>query len=376
MAEVLILSGARTPQATWGRGRRGDGTPGGALKDVNVFDLGADAARAALERAGVPADRVDAVVFGSAYHSHVNNCYGSRYIGLRAGVPESVPCLAVNIGCGTALQAIGTAAQMIKDGDAAVTLAGGSESTSQIGKEVLFPSFNDLAAGAYIGKTVEDLALSKGISRADADAWAIRSHRLAAAARARGVFAEEIAAVGGVAEDDYILKDPAPEHFAKAKASYGGGVVTGANAHGLVDAGAALVLADAKTAATFKNAPLGRFASWSVAGVAPDKMAYASVPAILGALRKAGWKLEDVDLFEVNETFAAQLLIVKKELSIPEEKLNVNGGAVALGHPFGATGARLVLTLLKELKRRKLKKGVAAVCVGGGQGVAAAVEAY
>jgi acetyl-CoA acetyltransferase family protein len=201
----------------------------------------------------------------------------------------------------------------------------------------------------------------------------MRSHDKARAARARGVFAEEIVPLNGAVEDDHIQKETVPEYFAKSKATYGGGLVTGANAHGLVDGGAAVLLGSDKAAGR-GGAPLGRFVAWSVAGVAPGKMAFASVPAIQSVLKKAGWKLEDVDLFEVNETFAAQLLVVKKELNLPEEKLNVNGGAVALGHPFGATGARLVITLLNELKRRKAKKGVAAICVGGGQGVAAAVE--
>lgn len=371
MKDVFVLEGARTPQAVWSRGKRGDGNPGGLLKDVDVFDLGAAAIKGALAKAAVAPERVDAVVFGSAYSAHPNTCYGSRYMSLRAGIPDSVPCHGVNIGCGTGIAALGTAAGFIADGQASLVAAGGVESASNISKTVLFPSFNDLAAGAFIGKTVEDLALSYGITRAQADAWALLSHQRAGAAKKKGAFAGEIVPLAGAAVDDLPLENPTPEYFAAAKASYEGGIVTGANAHGLVDGAAAVLLAAEKNAG---KAPLGRFVSWAVAGVAPNRMAYASVPAIRSVLAKAGWRLEDVDLFEVNETFAAQLLIVQKELSIPSEKLNVNGGAVGLGHPFGATGARLVLTLLKELKRRGGKKGVAAVCVGGGQGVAAAVE--
>jgi len=284
-----------------------------------------------------------------------------------------VPCLAANLGCGTALQAVGQAAQLILHGEARIAAAGGSESTSNIPKEVLFPSFNDVSAGAFIGKTVEDMALSFGITRADADGWALRSHARALLARRKGLFTGEIVPVAGIDRDDHILEQPTLEHFQKAKASYQGGIVTGANAHGLVDGGAALILADEKAAPAGVR-PLGRFVAWAVAGVAPARMAYASVPAIESVVRKAGWKPEDVDLFEINETFAAQLLVVQKALGIPSEKLNVNGGAVGLGHPFGATGARLILTLLHELERRKLQRGVAAVCIGGGQGAAAAVE--
>jgi acetyl-CoA C-acetyltransferase len=370
--EVWILGGARTPHATWARGRRGDGSPGGALKAVDVFDLGAAAVRGALERSGAEAGRVDALVFGSAYHSHANSCYGSRYVGLRAGLPEATPCYAVNLGCGTALQAIGNAAQLLEQGSARLAVAGGSESTSNIPKDFLFPSFNDLAAGTSIGGTVEAVASAMGITREQADGWALRSHAHARLAQDRGLFREEIVPVAGLGSDDHVLARPDPAHFARAKASYAGGIVTGANAHGLVDAGAAVVLSAGFPAG---GPALGRLAGWAVAGTAPARMAYASVPALEQALARAGWKLADVDLFEVNETFAAQLLVVQKALSIPSERLNVNGGAVALGHPFGATGARLVLTLLLELRRRKARRGAAAVCVGGGQGAAVAVEA-
>lgn len=370
---VYVLAGARTPQTAWSRGKKGDGTPGGALKGVDVFDLGAIPLKAAVQRSGVAPDRIEALAFGHAYHSHVNNCYGSRYIGLRAGLPDSVPCLGFNIGCGTALQAIGTGAQMIRDGQAQIVAAGGSESTSAIGKEVLFPSFHDLAAGEAIGKTVEDLAAYLGVTRAEADAWALRSHAHALLARRGGRFAAEIVPVGEVTEDDAIQAEPALDRFAAAKATYGG-IVSSLNSHALVDGGGAVILAGEEGAKAAKPPPLGRFVAWSVAGVSPKEMAFASVPAIRSVLEKARWKQEEVDLFEVNETFAAQLLVVQKALKIPSEKLNVNGGAVALGHPFGATGARLVLTLLMELRRRKLQKGVAAICVGGGQGVAAAVE--
>lgn len=375
MPETFILGGARTPQASWARGKKGDGSRGGALKDVDVFDLGAAALKGALAKTGVAHDAVDCVVFGSAYHSHPNNCYGSRYIALRAGLPERVPCWAVNMACATALQSVILAAQMIGDGESHLCAAGGAESTSRIRTDVLFPSFNDLSAGSFIGKTVEDMAVARGITREDADGWALRSHTRALLAQRKGLFAEEIVPVGEAREDDFMLEHPDIGHFRAAKASYEGGIVTGANAHGLVDAASAVLLGDAEGTRRAKEPPLGRLASWAAAAVAPNAMAYATVPAIRSALDKAGWKLEDVDLFEVNETFAAQLLLVQKELAVPSEKLNVNGGAVGMGHPFGATGTRLVITLLKELKRRKARKGVAAICVGGGQGVALALEA-
>lgn len=370
MTDILIYAGARTPFATWGPGLRGDGQPGGQLKPLDAFDLGAAAAKGALEKAGLGPTDVDRVVFGNCYHVGPHACYGARYVAHRAGLSVESTGITVNLACGAGLQAVATAAEEVARGKRLI-LAAGADSASNVPRNVFVPSFKDVMAGEQIASCAQILAEDRGVTRLDQDDWAIRSHALAGKARAAGWFAEEIIPVGEVEEDDAVLDDPKPELFAASKLLFETGQATKHNTHAVVDGGSALVMGAPGAA---PKPPLGKFAGWAVAGVKPQDMALGSVAAIRKLLPSVGWTLDSVDLFEINETFASQSVIGLRELALPPEKVNVNGGALALGHPFGGTGGRLVLTLLRELRRRGKKRGVAAICVGGGQGIAVAVE--
>ncbi|UPT72869.1 MAG: thiolase family protein [Elusimicrobiota bacterium] len=371
MSDILILDGARTPFAAWGRGTTGAGAPGGALKDLDAHDLGAAALKGALSRAGLKPKDVGYVAFGNMYQDGPHGCYGARYVTIRAGCPPETTGTAVTLACGTGLVALTSAADAVARGDAAVAAAVGADCPSRIPRGIFVPSFTDISCGKHIAKTAEELAAAKGVTRAAMDDWARRSHERAnAGAKAR---AEEIVATAGLAQDDAPLADPSPERFAAAKLLFSDGteVMTHANVHGIVDGGAALLLSSPKAA---KTRALGRLVSHALVGVPAERMAYAAVPAVRQALEKARWRISDVDLWEINETFAAQVLLDRAELGLDAERINVNGGAIALGHPFGATGVRLVHTLLLELRRRSLRRGVAAISVGGGLGVAVCVE--
>ena len=253
-------------------------------------------------------------------------------------------------------------------------MASGADCPSQVARNVFVPSFSDWAAGRPIAQTSQTCSAALGFSRADQDAWALKSHQRARKAQLAGYFNEEIIPAGQATEDDGVLQDPQPKNFEEAKILFQDENLgaTSANTHAVVDGGSALLLASSKAAAGMK--PLGRYLGGSVVSVDPKRMAYGSVEAVRALLGKVGWTLKDVDLFEINETFASQMLIAFKELGLPEDKVNVNGGGLALGHPFGGSGCRLVQTLLLELGRRGLKRGIAAICVGGGSGVAVAVE--
>lgn len=375
MTWTWILAGARTPFAAWAHGKTGDGKPGGALAELDPFDLGAAAAQGALARAGLPAEKIERVVFGNMYHAGAHACYGARYVGLRAGAPESAPCLTVSMACGSGLYALIAAAKDAASGEAGLILTGGADSVSRLRRDVFVPSFTDVSIQRPIGKAAEELAAEYGVTREAQDRWALRSHRLAGEARAAGRLGEELVSAGGASADDAILGASAREAVESAAPAYGpGGTVTGRNTHAIVDGGSALLLGSEAAMKAWGREPLGRFVAGAVAATPPARMGYASVPAVREALRRASLSAKDVDLFEINETFAAQMLIDMRELGLPEEKVNVNGGSIALGHPFAATGGRLVLGLLLELKRRRLKRGVASICVGGGQGVAVVVE--
>ena len=372
MSEILILEGARTPFCAWSHGATGDGRPGGALKDLDPFDLGAAALKGALARSGLAPKDLGFAAFGNMYQAGPHGCYGARYLTHRAGCPPETPGAAVNLACGTGLLALSTAADSIRRGEASVAAAVGADAPSRLSKAVFVPSFTDLSCGKHIALTAQERAAEAGVSRAEMDDWARLSHARARAARAR--LAEEIVPVAGTAQDDWIHPEDDPRRFAEAKPLFeeGSRAVTHANCHGIVDGGAALVLAAAKSA---RGRALGRLVSVAIAGVPPERMAYAAVPAVRLALDRARWRAKEIELWEINETFAAQVLLDRRELALDPETVNPNGGAVALGHPFGATGPRLVLSLLRELKRRAGRRGVAAISVGGGLGVAACVEA-
>ena len=371
----------------------------GALKDFSAIDLGAIASSAALERTGTDPGSVNHVVFGNVQQSSVDAHYGARHVGLKAGLPIEVPALTVNRLCGSGIQAVLSGAQHIQLGEANVVLAGGMESMSQVphvirgartgfklgqGKleDWLWEGLTDPYAGCSMAITAENCAAKYGITREQADCYALRSQQLAHQAWTSGIMKEEIVpveiktrkGVTLVEQDDHMRPETTIETLAKLPAVFKkDGVVTAGNASGIVDGAAALVIAG-EDAAT-RSKPLGRIVSWATVGVEPTLMGMGPAPAIRKALETAGLTLAELDLIEINEAFAAQYLACEKELGLDRDKVNVNGGAIALGHPLGASGARILLTLLLELRRRRKKYGVASACIGGGQGIAMIIEA-
>ncbi len=372
MNDILIVAGARTPFAAWTFGPTGRGTPGGALKELDPQDLAAAALKGALSAASLGPRDVNFIAFGNMYQVGPHGCYGARYVGHRAGCPPETTGVAVTLACGTGLLALTTAADAVSRGDAQIAAAVGADSPSRLRRDIFVPSFTDISCGQHIAKTAEERAGEAKLSRAAMDAWALRSHLKArAAVKLR---ASEIISVAGLADDDAILADATIDRFSAAKPLFSDGttVMTHANVHAVVDGGAALILSSPKSA---KGRALGRLVSSALVGVPPERMAYAAVPAVRRALERARWRAAEVDVWEINETFAASVLLDQSELGIEADRINPNGGAIALGHPFGATGIRLVHTLLLELRRRGRRRGVAAISVGGGLGIAVCVEA-
>lgn len=389
--EVVVLRGARTPFGDFG----------GALRDLSAAELGAHAARAALERSGVAPEQVDHAVFGHVIQASGEDAYLARHVALKAGCPVGVPALTVNRLCGSGLQALVTAAQLIKLGEADVVLAGGAENMSQQPhiirgarwglrfrqgqlEDNLWLALTDAWNGLPMAVTAENLAARQGISRKEADDYAYLSHQRATSAQQKGYFAEEIAPLtlkvrGGFVEverDEHVKPDTTVEKLAGLPAAFKeDGVVTAGNASGINDGAAAMVVTTRRRAEALGVAPLGRIVSWGVAGVDPDIMGIGPVPASRQALHRAGLTVEALDVVEINEAFAAQYLAVERELGLDRARTNVNGGAVALGHPVGASGARLALTTLHELARRDGRFGLASLCIGGGQGIAMVFEA-
>jgi acetyl-CoA acetyltransferase family protein len=388
--DVVILGGARTPMAEYV----------GALKDVSALELGAHAARAALERSAVRPEWVDHVVMGNALQTSGDAIYGARHVGLKAGLPIEVPALTVNRLCGSGIQSVVSAAQMIRLGESRVALAGGMENLSQAphvirgarsglrlgeGKleDSLMVALLDTHCGLYMAQTSDNLAKRHGIDREQMDAFALRSQQAAAAAAERGVFREESTPVEvahgrrtvRVEVDDHPRPDTTAEGLAALKPAFGkDGLVTAGNASGIVDGAAALVIAARGEADRRGLTPLASVVAWAVAGVPPELMGIGPVPATRKALESAGLSLRDMDLVEVNEAFAGQYLAVEKELGLERTRSNVNGGSIALGHPLAATGTRLLLTLALELRRRRARYGVATACIGGGQGIAMIIK--
>jgi len=391
--DIAIVSGARTPFGRYC----------GKLKDFTAQELGAIAGKGAIERAGLDPKEFDHVVFGNAQQTSGDALYGARHVGLRAGLPIETPALTVNRLCGSGMQSIVNAAQMVQLGEANVVLAGGMEAMSQApfvirgrdgftlapgGKleDSLMVALLDTYCGLYMANTAELYGEQQGVTRQAQDEFALRSQQLADAAYKDGQLQEELIPVplkdrkgepsGEMfSEDDHRRPQTTMEGLAKLKPAFGkSGTVTAVNASGIVDGGAAVVVMSLEEAGKRGLKPLGRIVGWGIAGVEPKLMGRGPVPATKLALQKAGLTLDYIDLIEVNEAFAAQYLAVEKELGLDRNKVNVNGGAVALGHPLGATGTRLVITLLYELRRRKKKYGLATACIGGGQGIAMVVE--
>src|SRR5437660_313466 len=389
--EVYILAGARTAV----------GVLQGSVSDVSAIDLGVVAAKGALERSRVDPQLVDQVVMGNVIQTSKDAIYFARHVALKAGLPIETPALTVNRLCGSGLQAIVSAAQMLLLGEGQIALAGGAENMTQaphvlrgaragyklgqapLLEDSLWEALVDSYIGCGMAITAENLAEKYGITREEVDAYALRSQTAARRAQQNGWLAEEIVPVtikdrkGNPVEfkQDEGIRDTSMESLAKLPARFRkGGVVTPANASGINDAGACVIVATADAVKQHNLKPIARLVSWGVAGVPPEIMGIGPAPAIRQALKRADLTLEQMDRIEVNEAFSAQYLAVEKELGLDRDKTNVNGGAISIGHPLAASGARVTLTLMYELRRHHLKYGAASLCIGGGQGIAAIIE--
>jgi acetyl-CoA acyltransferase 2 len=390
ITDAVILHGARTPMARYT----------GAFDQTSAIDLGAAASREAIKRSGADPAEFDHVVFGNVMQTSADGLYGARHVGLKAGLPIETPAVTVNRLCGSGIESISQAAQRLLLGEATLVLAGGMENMSQCphvirgartgfrlgeGKleDSLMSGLYDTFCGFSMSETAENLAAEQGITRRASDEYALRSQQAAEAAFRACRMNEEIVPVevkkgkktAMVSEDDHRRPDTTMAILESLQPAFRkDGMVTAGNASGIVDGAAAVVVTHAKIAKERGLKPLGRIVSWATAGVPPRIMGIGPVPAIQKALALAGLKLGQLDLIEVNEAFAAQYLAVEKVLGLHRDKTNVNGGAIALGHPLAASGTRLVLTLLLELRRRNARYGVASACIGGGQGIALVVE--
>jgi acetyl-CoA acyltransferase 2 len=391
--DVLFLSGVRT----------GFGTFGGSLKDHSAIDLGAVAARHALERSGVPATDIGHSVFGNALQTSPDAIYMARHVALKAGLPFEVPAVTVNRLCGSGFEAITQGAQLIILGEADAVLAGGAESMSQaphvvrgarwglrLGpsaplEDLLWESLKDPQCGFSMAETAENLAEKYQLDRKEVDEVALASQQRAKKAWDDCVFQDEVVAVpikkkGQMVDfraDEHMRPETTLDVLLGLKPYFKkDGLVTAGNASGICDGGAATVLASETYAKAHGLKPLGRLVAWAVAGVEPKFMGIGPAPAARKALAKAGMKLEQLDLVEVNEAFAPQYLAVEKELGLDRAKTNVHGGAIAIGHPLAASGTRITIHLLHALRQRKQRFGLGSACIGGGQGAAVIVEAF
>jgi acetyl-CoA acetyltransferase family protein len=389
--DLVLVDGVRTPMAEYN----------GSFAEISAIDLGAHAARALFQRTGIDPSEIDHTVVGNALQTSPDAIYGARHVALKAGVPQTVPALTVNRLCGSGIQSVISGAHTILAGESTTCLVGGMENMSQaphviwgarrgfkLGQgqlqDLLMVSLMDPYCGCYMAQTSNNLARDFGISREEQDQFAIRSQRLAGEAWASGKLAEEVVPVEVgkgkrakvIDKDDHLRPETTMEDLAGLPPAFDkDGFVTAGNASGIVDGAAMMILSTAARAQERGWKPLGRILGWSVVGVDPSRMGIGPAPAIRKVLGKVGLALGDIDLFEINEAFAGQILAVAKDLDLDMNKLNVNGGAIALGHPLGATGTRLLITLLKELNRRGGGRGIASACIGGGQGIAMVVEA-
>lgn len=392
MKKVVIASAARTPVGAFG----------GAFKTVSAAELGITAAKEALKRANVGPDQVDEAIIGNVLQAGQGQNV-ARQVVLGAGLSEGTPAITINMVCGSGLRAVSMACQMIKAGDAEVILAGGTESMSQapflltkerwgarmgdgkIVDEMIKDGLWDVYNDYHMGMTAENVAEQFGITREKQDQIAVTSQNRAEKARAEGRFKDEIVPVEVkgrkgkvtvVSEDEYIKEGVTLESISGLKPAFkrDGGTVTAANASGINDGAAMLVIMTEEKAKELGVEPLAEIVSYADAGIDPKIMGTGPVPSSRKALEKAGWTVEDLDLIEANEAFAAQAGAVAQELKLDMDKVNVNGGAIAIGHPIGASGARILTTLLYEMKKRDAKKGLATLCIGGGMGTAVVVQ--
>lgn len=388
--EIVIVGGARTPFGRFG----------GGLKDLTATDLATIAGKEALKRSAVKPEEIDHVIFGNVIQTSADAAYLSRHVGLRCEVPIPVPAYNVNRLCGSGFQAVVNGAQEILLGHADEVLVGGTEAMSmaphifrgarwglKLGEapmeDCLWATLTDPYCGCSMAQTAENLGFQYEIERSEADYFSYRSHMLAKQAWEEGMMQDEVVAVEVpgkkgpkvIDKDEHIRPDTTAEGLAKLRPVFrADGQVTAGNSSGINDGAAALVLTTAESAKQREAKPLGRLVGWAVKGVQPDIMGIGPAPACREVLQRCNLKLEDMDLVEVNEAFATQYLAVEKELGLNRDITNVNGGAIALGHPLGASGARITLTLLYNLRRHKLRYGLASACIGGGQGIALIVE--
>ena len=403
MEEVVIVGGARTPFCEWHSGKRGDGQPGGLLKDYSALKLGEIAIKGALDKTNTDAEQVDHVIMGYALQTCDQAIFGARHAGLGAGIPQEVPMLTLSRICGSGVQSIVSGAQMIMLKEANTVVAGGMENMSQaphvlrgmrdtykLGRppkegtvleknmeDYLFTNLLDGMCGSFMAQTSDEICKRKGVTREETDNFAAMSHSRTAKSIDNDIWEPEIVKVGeiGHKDEDHVVRGSTPESLAELRTAFGPeSLVTAGNASGVVDGAAAVVIKSATQAAKDGDKPLAKIVSWGIVGLEPAIMAYGPVPSSRKALQKAGLSIEDIDRWEINEAFAGQAVACVKDLGLDMAKVNVNGGAVGLGHPLAATGTRLVLTLAHELQRSGGKYGVATACIGGGQGIAMVIE--
>ena len=408
MAEgAVVVGGARTPFCEWLGGKRGDGGPGGRLASVSAEQLGTVAIKGAMEKTGTDPNSVEHVVMGHALQTSGQAIFGARHAGLRSGIPEEVPMLTLNRLCGSGAQSIISATQMIMLGEADVVVAGGMENLSQAphvlrgmrdtyklgrppsaGEELaqdmedyLFTNLVDGVSGMFMAQTSDELCRRKGVEREQADEYAAMSHQRTESSVSSGTWENEVVPVdtadGTVdhTHEDHVVLGTTMETLSGLRTHFGPqSLVTAGNASGVVDGAAAVVVKSASRAEADGDEPLSRIVSWGVVGLEPSIMAYGPVPSSLKAIEKAGLSVSDIDLWEINEAFAGQAVACIKDLGISYDIVNVNGGAVGIGHPLAATGTRLVLTLSHQLKETGSRYGVATACIGGGQGIAVVIE--
>ena len=404
---AVVVGGARTPFCEWLGGKRGDGGPGGRLASVSAEQLGTVAIKGAMEKTGTDPESVEHVVMGHALQTSGQAIFGARHAGLRSGIPEEVPMLTLNRLCGSGAQSIISATQLIMLGEAEVVVAGGMENLSQAphvlrgmrdtyklgrppsaGEELaqdmedyLFTNLVDGVSGMFMAQTSDELCRRKGVEREQADDYAAMSHQRTETSVSSGTWEKEVVPVDTAdgtfdhTHEDHVVLGTTLETLSGLRTHFGPqSLVTAGNASGVVDGAAAVVVKSTSRAEADGDEPLSRIVSWGVVGLEPSIMAYGPVPSSLKAIEKAGLTVPEIDLWEINEAFAGQAVACIKDLGISYDIVNVNGGAVGIGHPLAATGTRLVLTLSHQLKETGSRYGVATACIGGGQGIAVVIE--
>ena len=405
--EVVIVGGKRTPFCEWSGGKRGDGEKGGLLSEISAEELGTEVIKGAIEHTNTDPKSVDHVVMGHALQTSGQAIFGARHAGLRAGIPQETPMLTLNRLCGSGAQSVVTAAQMIMLGEADTVVAGGMENLSQapmvlrgtrhinrLGRpprngdtldkdmeDYLFTNLLDSISNKFMAQTSDELCRRMDVTREQADAFAALSHQRTEESIRTGTWSEEIVAIQvddrtiGPKDEDHFVPGTTKQSLSNLRTHFGpDSLVTAGNASGIVDGAAAVVVKSLDRAKSDGDEPLARIVSWGIVGLEPAIMAYGPVPSSKLALDRAGASIDDVSRWEINEAFAGQAVACMKDLAIDQSIVNVNGGAVGLGHPLAATGTRLLLTLALELRRSGGGLGIATACIGGGQGIAVLIE--